>query len=43
MVVVYDSIDVMRKNDDDDDDDDDDDNDDDGVGVKANDGDVWVK
>ena len=39
MVVVYDSIDVMRKNDDDDDDDDDDD----GVGVKANDGDVWVK
>ena len=38
MVVVYDSIDVMRKNDDDDDDDDDD-----GVGVKANDGDVWVK
>ena len=38
MVVVYDSIDAMRKNDDDDDDDDDD-----GVGVKANDGDVWVK
>ena len=38
MVVVYDSIDVMRENDDDDDDDDDD-----GVGVKANDGDVWVK
>ena len=36
MVVVYDSIDVMRKNGDDDDDDD-------GVGVKANDGDVWVK